>query len=73
MSTARRIRAEQESLSLEETVRRLLQNAAMDEKPVGAVIRRIAGDDGFDLDPPAREADDPIDFTSLDYGEDDHA
>ncbi len=45
----------------------------MDEKPVGTVIRRIADDDGFDLDPPAREADDPIDFSSPDYGEDDHA
>ena len=40
------------------------------EEPVGAMIRRIVGDDGFDLDLPAREADDPIDFTSPDYGED---
>ncbi len=41
------------------------------EEPVGAMIRRIVGDDGFDLDLPAREVDDPIDFTSPDYGEDD--
>lgn len=43
------------------------------EEPVGAMIRRIVGDDGFDLDLPAREVDDPIDFTSPDYGEDDSA
>ena len=41
------------------------------EDPVGAMIRRIVGDDGFDLDLPEREVDDPIDFTSPDYGEDD--
>ena len=41
------------------------------EDPVGAMIRRIVGDDGFDLDLPAREVDGPIDFTSPDYGEED--
>ena len=41
------------------------------EEPVGAMIRRIIGDDAFDLDLPEREVDDPIDFTSPDYGEDD--
>lgn len=40
------------------------------EEPVGTMIRRIVGDDGFDLDLPAREVDEPIDFTSPDYGED---
>ena len=64
-----KIRAERESLSLEETVRRILQSAVVDEEPVGAMIRRIVGDDDFDLDLPAREVDDPIDFTSPDYGE----
>ncbi len=59
-----KIRAERESLSLEETVRRILQSAVVDEEPVGAMIRRIVGDDRFDLDLPAREVDDPIDFTS---------
>lgn len=39
------------------------------EEPVGSMIRRIAGDDGQDLDLPARGVDDPIDFTSPDYGE----
>ncbi len=66
-----KIRAERESLSLEETVRRILRGAVVDEEPVGAMIRRIVGGDGFDLDLPAREVDDPIDFTSPDYGEDD--
>ena len=66
-----KIRAERKSLSLEETVRRILQSAVVDEEPVGAMIRRIVGDDGFDLDLPAREVDDPIDFTSPDYGEND--
>lgn len=66
-----KIRAERESLSLEETVRRILRSAVLDEEPVGAMIRRIVGDDGFDLDLPARETDDPIDFTSPAYGEDD--
>ena len=64
-----KIRAERESLSLEETVRRILQSAVVDEEPVGAMIRRIVGDDRFDLDLPAREVDDPIDFTSPDYSE----
>ena len=66
-----KIRAERESLSLEETVRRILRSAVVDEEPVGAMIRRIVGDDGFDLDLPAREMDDPINFTSPDYGETD--
>ena len=42
------------------------------EEPVGEMIRRIVGDDGIDLDLPEREVDDPIDFASPDYGEDDH-
>ncbi len=46
-----KIRAERESLSLEETVRRILRSAVVDEEPVGAMIRRIVGDDGCDLDP----------------------
>ena len=66
-----KIRAERESLSLEETVRRILRSAVVDEEPVGTMIRRIVGDEGFDLDLPLREMDDPIDFTSFDYGEDD--
>ena len=68
-----KIRAERESLSLEDTVRRILGSAVVDEEPVGAMIRRIVGDEGFDLDLPAREVDDPIDFTSPNYGEDDRA
>ena len=68
-----KIRAERESLSLEETVRRILQSAVVDEEPVGAMIRRIVGDDRFDLDLPAREVDDPIDFTSPDYSENDRS
>ena len=43
------------------------------EEPVGAMIRRIVGEDAFDLDLPEREVDDPIDFTSPHYGEDDQA
>ena len=35
------------------------------------MIRRIMGDEGIDLDPPAREVDEPIDFTSGEYGPDD--
>ena len=66
-----KIRAERESLSLEETVRRILRRAVANEEGFGSMIRRIVGDDGFDLDLPAREVDDPIDFTSPDYGEDD--
>ena len=66
-----KIRAERENLSLEETVRRILRSAAADVEPVGAMIRRILGDEGFDLDLPAREIDEPVDFTSPDYGEND--
>ena len=66
-----KLRAERESLSLEETVRRILRSAVVDEEPVGAMIRRIVGDDGFDLDLPAREMDDPIGFTWPASGETD--
>ena len=48
-----------------------LRRPEVREEPVGTMIRRIVGDDGFDLDLPAREVDEPIDFASRDYGEDD--
>ena len=66
-----KIRAEREAVSLEETVRRILRMAVVDEAPVGAMIRRIVGSDAVDLDLPGREVDDPIDFTSADYGQND--
>ena len=66
-----KIRAEREAVSLEETVRRILRMAVVDEEPVGAMIRRIVGSDAVDLDLPGREVDDPIDFTSADYGQND--
>ena len=66
-----KIRARRDGLSVEETVRRILAEAVVDVEPVGAMIRRIIGDDGVDLDLPAREVDDPIDFTSGEYGRDD--
>ena len=66
-----KIRARREALSLEETVRRILRSAVVDEEPAGAMIRRIVGDDAFDLELPVREIDNPIDFTSRDYGEED--
>ena len=66
-----KIRARREALSLEETVRRILRRAVVDEESAGSMIRRIVGDDAFDLELPAREVDDPIGFTSRDYGEDD--
>ena len=52
-------------------MRRILADAVVDVEPAGAMIRRIVGDDAFDLDLPAREVDDPIDFTSGAYGRDD--
>ena len=61
-------RAKRESLSLEETVRRILRAAVMDEAPLGTAIRRIVGRDGIDLELPKREIDNPIDFASDDYG-----
>ena len=66
-----KIRAQRDGLSVEETVRRILAAAVVDVEPVGAMIRRIMGDDGIDLDLPAREVDEPIDFTSGEYGPDD--
>lgn len=66
-----KIRAKRESVSLEEAVRRILRTAAEDEEPVGAAIRRIVGnDDGYDLRLPAREAQEPIDFSSPEFGRD---
>ena len=66
-----KIRAQRDGLSVEETVRRILAAAVVDVEPVGAMIRRIMGDEGIDLDLPAREVDEPIDFTSGEYGPDD--
>ena len=66
-----KIRARRDGLSVEETVRRILANAVVDVEPPGVMIRRIIGDDAIDFDLPAREVDDPIDFTSGEYGRDD--
>ena len=66
-----KIRAKREAVSVEETVRRILRTAVADEEPVGATIRQIVANDGFDLDLPKREVSPPIDFTSTDYGEND--
>ena len=65
-----KIRAQRGGLSVEETVRHILADAVGDVEPVGAMIRRIIGDDGIDFDRPAREIDEPIDFTSGEYGPD---
>ncbi len=66
-----KIRARRDGLSVEETVRRILADAVVDEEPVGAMIRRIIGDEGIDFELPAREVEEPIDFTSAEYGPDD--
>ena len=63
-------RAKREALSLEETVRRILRAAVVDEAPLGTAIRRIVGKDGIDLELPKREVYDPINFASDDYGRD---
>ena len=52
-------------------MRRILADAVVDVEPAGAMIRRIVGDKAVDFDLPAREVDDPIDFTSGAYGRDD--
>lgn len=62
-----KVRAEREGASLEETVRRILQAAVVDEEPLGTLIRRIVGK-GVDIELPNREFDTPIDFSSDDYG-----
>lgn len=66
-----KMRAQRDGLSVEETVRRILADAVVDVEPAGAMIRRIIGDDAIDFDLPAREVDDPIDFTSSEYGRSD--
>ncbi len=64
-----RARASREGISLEETVRRVLRAAVVDEEPVGAMIRRIVGSEGADLELPAREMDTAIDFSTDDYAD----
>ena len=66
-----KMRAQRDGRSVEETARRILADGVVDVEPAGAMIRRIIGDDATDLDLPAREVDDPIDFTSSEYGRDD--
>ncbi|MCY4123325.1 MAG: hypothetical protein OXG72_20650 [Acidobacteria bacterium] len=66
-----KMRAQRDGLSVEEAVRRILADAVVDVEPAGAMIRRIIGDEAIDLDLPDREVDDPIDFTSGEYGRDD--
>ena len=68
--TRLKARAKRDSLSLEETVRRILRAAVVDEEPLGTAIRRIVGQDGIDLELPKREVYNPIDFASDDYGPD---
>ena len=68
--TRLKTRAKRDSLSLEETVRRILRAAVVDEVPLGTAIRRIVGQDGIDLKLPKREIYDPIHFGSDDYGPD---
>ena len=63
-------RAKRDSLSLEETVRRILRAAVVDEAPLGTTIRQIVGEDGIDLELPRRKIDSPSDFASDDYGQD---
>ena len=53
-----KIRAQRERASLQETVRRILRTAVVDEEPVGTMIRRIVGNDGYDLELPERESND---------------
>ena len=57
-----RARASREGTSLQETVRRVLHEALVDEEPVGAMIRRIVGEEGIDLELPERELETPADF-----------
>ena len=64
-------RAQGDGQFAEETARRIPVDAVVDVEPAGAMIRRIIGDDATDLDLQAREVDDPIDFTSGEYGRDD--
>ena len=70
--TLRRLkaRAKRDSRSLEETVRRILRVAVVDDVRVGTMIRRIVGEDAIDLELPQRESDSPIDFASDEYGTD---
>ena len=64
-------RAQRDSLSLEETVRRILRLAVVDETPLGTTIRRIVGDRGVDLSLPPRALESPaFDFGSDAYGTD---
>ena len=68
-----KIRAQRDGLPVEETVRRIPADAVVDVddvEPVGTMIRRIMGDDAVDFDLPPREIEEPIDFTSGDYGGD---
>ena len=65
-----RMRANREALSVEETVRRILRAAVENEESAGAAIRRIVGNDGYDLRLPDREPARTIDFTSDAYGDD---
>ena len=66
-----KMRAQRDGLSVEEAVRRILADAVVDVEPAGAMIRRLIGDDAIDFDLPDREVDDPIGFTSGEYGRDD--
>lgn len=68
--TRLKARAKRDSLSLEETVRRILRAAVADEVLLGSAIRRIVGQDGIDLELPKRETFGPINFASDDYGPD---
>ena len=60
-----------EDLTLDEVVLCATPDAAVDEEPVGAMIRRVVGPDGTALLLPEREFDAPIDFSTGHYAPED--
>lgn len=66
-----KVRARQESLSLEELARRILSRASAtnSRKPVATTIREIFGG-GVDLEIPPRETLERVDFSTPEYGPD---
>ncbi|MBI1181469.1 MAG: hypothetical protein GC201_13010 [Alphaproteobacteria bacterium] len=59
-----RLRAERHGVSMEEEVRRILQDVVNPPERISEIARRYFGPEhGIRLEPPERETHDPIDFS----------
>ncbi len=58
-----RVQAAQNGVSMEEEARRLIRAGVAGAEPMGTLARELFGQDGADLEIPAREVATPVDLS----------